>query len=76
MSVPDQWFQYTIHYLFSPAKGIVKVEKSRQYKNLGALLTAYDFEAQFVAQLDKSTDFVDIMDVLKQYSSWLKINKK
>ena len=76
MSVPDQWLQYTIYYLFSPAKGIVKVEKSRQYKNLGALLTAYDFEAQFVAQLDKSTDFVDIMDVLKQYSSWLKINKK
>ena len=59
-----------------PNKGIVKVEKSRRYKNQGALLTAYNFEAQFVAQLDKSTDFVDIMDVLKQYSSWLKINKK
>ncbi len=75
ISVPDKWLQYTIYYLYSPTNGIVKVEKTKQYKQLSALLAAYDFDAQFVAQLDKSIDFVDIMNVLKQYNSWLKINK-
>ena len=76
ISVPDKWLQYTIYYLYSPSKGIVKVEKTKQYKEFRSLLSAYGFDAQFVAQLDKSTDFVDIMNVLKQYNSWLKINKK
>jgi len=74
ISVPDKWLRFTVYYLYSESKGIVKVEKSKKYKNLQSLLADYDFDSRFIEQLDKKIDFIDIKDVLKQYNNWLKNN--
>lgn len=67
ISIPDKYLKYMIYYLYHPEKGIVKVEKSKKYETIQALLLDNNFNPAFVAGLDKKLDFIDIKDILKQY---------
>lgn len=67
ISIPDKYLKYMIYYLYSPEKGIVKVEKSKKYNTIKALLLDNNFDPAFVAGLDNRLDFIDIKDILKQY---------
>ena len=67
LSIPDNSLKYMVYYLYNPQKGIVKVEQNKQQKTISEFLLDQDFDPEFVSQLNPRWDFVDILNILKQY---------
>ena len=62
---------FTDNFLFSPAKGLIKVQKTDKYKMVRDLLDEYNFDQRFLQGIPDNLNFKEIKKVLKLYDMWL-----
>ena len=65
---------FTDYYLYSPDKGLFKVDNSR-YKNIIDLLKEVQVDNRFIELVPENICFENIKLVLKIYDSWIFLNK-
>ncbi len=65
---------YSDYYLFTPSKGLIKVEPTDKIKTVRDLLRLFDFDEKFLKEVSDNISFKDIKKVLKLYDMWLKAN--
>jgi hypothetical protein len=67
----ERYLSFSNYYLFSPSKGLVRVEKNHEYKNVGDILRHYEIDEKFIATIPNSANFNEIQGWLALYDYWL-----
>jgi len=70
-TIHEKYLSFSSYYLFSPSKGIVRVEKNSEYKTVGDIFRYYGLSDKFIATIPKSANFNDVKGWLALYDYWL-----
>lgn len=72
----DRVIDYYDYYLLDEKHGLRKVVGTKEYKTLKDLLKYYEVDQRFIDQLSPNIRFKDVTEVILEYETWKKKNKR
>jgi len=64
------------YFLYSPEKGLLKVEMNNQFKSIRDVLNHFEMNDQFIKTIPYDTKFNILNEILFNYDRWLSMNAK
>jgi len=72
MATPfEKYLKYSDYFLFSPTKGLIKVECTSQFKNIKDVFRYFEFEKKFIETIPIHASFDEIKGWLLLYDYWV-----